>query len=258
MLLRMLPTLAIVLADVSVCCTATTNAAPVETIDKSICGTESHCVIASGERDDLTIGVSNRQSETRPASEVTAEDCLSPGYRFSNAAYAASDEWSIEITNEDDQNDYPASVQGEGTYNIIVNLRVNVPMGQTGKVSVDAYSPTVYSDPPLRRYVGGEFLPSLQGRYRTEVGNGTRTMELSFDFLTPGVIRESWAGIRVDAELFEGNQTRDWTGYYYQLTILPSQGIPVDVKFTGTVESLDVFWDKFVIGAQIRIDEVKV
>jgi hypothetical protein len=191
-----------------------------------------------------TVGIVNG-----PMTTITMEDNCSITANF--------EPWDIEITNTDDQNDYPASVQSGGAYNITVDLRVNIPMGKTGMVSVGAYGNRILSDPPPARDVAGLLTP-IQGEYLTEFGNGTHTVELSFAFLTPDVIRESWAEIWVDADLYEGNERKDSNIYIYRLTILPSKESAVDVKFTGTVKSLDVFWGIYVIGAYIRIDEVTV
>ncbi len=181
-----------------------------------------------------------------PRTTVTVED---------NCSITASFEfWSIEITNKDDQNDYPASVQSEGTYNTTVNLTVNIPAGKTGAVSVVA-STAVFFDPPPYTL---RWLDPPRQKYWTVFENGTHKAELSFAFSTPGVRRESWADIDLTAELFDRDQRRDRDFHLYGLTILPSEESAVDVEFTGTVESLDVFWDMVVVGAYIRIDEVTI
>ena len=162
--------------------------------------------------------------------------------------------WDIDITNKDDQCDYPACVQAGGTYNVTVKLRVNVPVGKTCGVLVNVDT-RIASDPPDYRLCW--LNPSPQ-QYWTRFGNGTHATECSFNFSTPDVIRESRANIKVTAELSGGDLGRDRDYQYRNLTILPSKESAVDVEFTGTVVSLDVFWGKVVVGANISIDEVTV
>jgi hypothetical protein len=162
--------------------------------------------------------------------------------------------WDIEITNTHDQNDYPAWVESGGTYNITVKLRVNIPMGKTGVLDVAASTQTCI-DPMPRTFVWLD--PGTQ-RYYSAFGNGTHTAECSFVFSVPEVRRESSADMRVTATLSEGGERRDTDYQFYGLTILASKESAVDVNFTGTVESLDVFWETYVIGAYVRIDEVTV
>ncbi len=167
--------------------------------------------------------------------------------------------WVIEITNADIESDYPTSVQGGGTYTIKVELRVSVPNGKTGTLSVVANTETFYDPMPYTF----RWLDPPSQEYSTQFGNGTHTAELSFVFYAPEVRRESWANVNVYAALFEGDEAasyywRDEDVYYSHLTILPSAESAVDVKFTGTVESLNVFWDTYVIGAHIKIDEVTI
>ncbi len=162
--------------------------------------------------------------------------------------------WDIEITNADDQNDYPACVESAGTYNITVKLRVNIPVGKTGILEVVASTET-FIDPMPRTFVW--FDPPTQHHWSV-FGNGTHNAECNFVFSVPEVRRESWADMQVTATLFEGGE---WRGADYRScdpTVLPSAKSAIDVEFTGTVDSLDIFWGEFVIGAYIRIDEVTV